>query len=995
MKQQILIVEDNELNREMLRELLADDYNILEAENGQVALDILEQDSECIDLILLDVMMPVMDGYAFLDKIKKDPALSMIPVIVMTQGDSEADEISALEHGANDFVPKPYRPKVMKHRVASLIKLHESAAMVKQFKTDRLTGLYTKEFFYRKVRACLDENPEKEYTILCCNIENFKLYNDTYGREAGDRLLVEAAEILRERVSRDAICCRYSADRFLSLTEKKSENAGRECFEKARRSNRSELQENIPVKLGIYEITDRSIAVEQMCDRALWVVDTIKGKYDQYVAVYDDALRSRLLREQAITDVMERALSEKQFIVYFQPKYSLRDDCMVGAEALVRWLHPKWGFMSPGEFIPMFERNGFIRRLDEYVWESVCEKLQEWKRKGYPLVPVSVNVSRADAYDAHLVEIFCGLIKKYGLAPDCLHLEITESAYTENPEQIIRTVEELRGRGFVIEMDDFGSGYSSLNMFSQMSMDTLKLDMGFIQSELSKSIERSILSDVINMAHRMHLNVVAEGVETGDQRHRLKILGCDYVQGYFFAKPMPDTEFEELLKRNQYTLSSRDMDACICENSVQMKDMCGAPEIILVVEDDEVSREMLAEILAEQYLVLTAKDGREGLDILRKSGCNISAVMLDIQMPVMNGYEFLEHVANDPMLCKIPVIVTTGQGSAKEEERCLALGATDFIGKPYNAKTILKRIENIVQLRACDNIISELKMDMLTGFKNRKAYYEDIAMIEQDPERSLQPVGVIFADINGLKMTNDQEGHEAGDRLVAEIARTIRGVFVDANIYRIGGDEFVILSFAENECDFNRQLKELEHCWKDGCSAALGSVWLEQAKDLEQHVAFADQVMYRNKSKYYEKRNHDCRRVRNFVTEGLLRKVDEVSEYLPGGFFIYHADAKEELISFNMELMRLYGCDTEAEFRELTGNSFRGMVHPDDLELVESNISSQIEKENDIDYVEYRIICKDGTVKLVRDYGRFVHTELYGDVYYVFVNDITRGEKRR
>ena len=196
----------------------------------------------------------------------------------------------------------------------------------------------------------------------------------------------------------------------------------------------------------------------------------------------------------------------------------------------------------------MFERNGFIRHLDEYVWKRVCEKLRNWKEKGYPLVPVSVNVSRADIYQAYLVETFCELIQKYQIDPSFLHLEITESAYTESPDQIIRTVAELRKQGFIIEMDDFGSGYSSLNMLSQMSLDILKLDMKFIRNEMEKPMEQSLLQDVINMAHRMHLNVVAEGVETEDQKNRLQTVGCDYAQGYFFAKPMQEGEFEELLQ---------------------------------------------------------------------------------------------------------------------------------------------------------------------------------------------------------------------------------------------------------------------------------------------------------------------------------------------------------------------------------------------------------------------------------------------------------------
>ena len=546
-QRQILIVEDNELNRAMLSEILSDSYKILEAENGQEALDILEQNKDDIQLILLDVMMPVMDGYTFLDKVKKDAELSSIPVIATTQGDSEADEVTALAHGATDFVPKPYRPQVILHRVASLIKLRETAAMVNQFRYDRLTGLYTKEFFYQKVRECLKANPEKEYTILCSNFENFKWYNDTFGREAGDRLRVEGARIFQKRVGKDAICCRYRADRFLCLQEKEREKIGREYFIKGRQSKRSELMENISVKLGIYEIDDRTISVEQMCDRAHWVVDRVKGIYNQYIAVYDDSFREVLLREKAITDAMETALEEGQFIVYFQPKYSLHDNRMVGAEALVRWIHPEWGLMSPGEFIPLFEKNGFIPNLDRFVWEKVCAQLREWREKGYPLLPVSVNVSRADIFQSHLADIFSGLIKKYDIDPQYLHLEITESAYTEHSEQIIDTIEELRRLGFPIEMDDFGSGYSSLNMLSRMSLDVLKLDMQFIHNEMTKPIEKSILNDIISMAHRMNLMVVAEGIETRSQMKRLQALGCDYAQGYYFAKPMPVAEFEELL----------------------------------------------------------------------------------------------------------------------------------------------------------------------------------------------------------------------------------------------------------------------------------------------------------------------------------------------------------------------------------------------------------------------------------------------------------------
>ena len=548
MQKKILIVEDNELNRAILSEILSGDYQVLEAGNGQEALDILRSAKDTIALILLDMMMPVMDGYTFLDRIKDDAALSSIPVIVMTQSDSEADEVAALAHGATDFVPKPYRPQVILHRVASLIKLRETAAVVNQLKYDRLTGLYSKEFFYQKVRERLQEDPEQDYCIVCSNIENFKLVNDVFGVQAGDSLLKEVAGIAQKMVGSSGFCSRLNADRFLCLQSWKQEQQDRLNFGQIGDMELSSLLKKVVMRWGIYEITDRSIPVEQMCDRAMLAANSIKGQYNQFFAVYDDSLRNRLLREQAITEAMVTALAEEQFVVYIQPKYALETNRLAGGEALVRWIHPQWGFMSPGEFIPLFEKNGFIPRLDQYVWEKVCAQLRAWQQKGLPIVPVSVNVSRADVYQAHLADVLHKLVQKYGIDPKYLHLEITESAYSEHPEQIISAVEELRALGFVLEMDDFGSGYSSLNMLSQMKLDVLKLDMKFIQSEVAKSAEQSILNDIINMAHRLKLSVVAEGVETQEQSDRLRAVGCDYVQGYFFAKPMPAAEFEKLLE---------------------------------------------------------------------------------------------------------------------------------------------------------------------------------------------------------------------------------------------------------------------------------------------------------------------------------------------------------------------------------------------------------------------------------------------------------------
>ena len=312
---------------------------------------------------------------------------------------------------------------------------------------------------------------------------------------------------------------------------------------------------NVIMKWGIYSIEDRTISVEQMCDRALLAARSIKGQYGKYFAAYDDQLRNQLLREQAITDGMETALAKRQFVIYLQPKYRIADNRLAGAEALVRWNHPEWGLQPPSEFIPLFEKNGFITRLDQYIWDGVCSILREWDDKGYPPISISVNVSRADIYNADLVDILIHTLKKYNVSPERLHLEITESAYTENPKQIIDTVSRLRKVGFIVEMDDFGSGYSSLNMLNEMPIDILKLDMKFMQSETAKPVNQGVLRFIMDLARWMKLSVVAEGVETKEQLERLREIGCDYVQGYFFARPMPSLDFEKLMNEQRLSVT--------------------------------------------------------------------------------------------------------------------------------------------------------------------------------------------------------------------------------------------------------------------------------------------------------------------------------------------------------------------------------------------------------------------------------------------------------
>ena len=784
MRKQVLIVEDNALNREILCEILSTQYRVLQAENGQEALDLLQAHGDDVALILLDVMMPVMDGYAFLDRIRTDHVLSRIPVIVTTQSDSEEDEIIALSHGATDYVPKPYRPRAILHRAASLIKLRETSAMVDQFMRDSLTGLYSREYFFTKVRDTLAEHPDTQYTLVCSNIENFKLFNDIYGTAEGDRLLREGADITRKMLGNAGFAGRFAADRFLCLVRREVEILDREHFGHFS-FEISPLMRSVVMRWGIYEITDRSVPIEQMCDRAMLAANSIKGQYNRHFATYDDELRSKLLREQAITHSMESALAEGQFAVYLQPKYSLTGECLAGAEALVRWVHPTLGFLSPGEFIPLFEKNGFISRLDQYVWEQVCALLRSWQDRGLPPLPVSVNISRADVLRMDLTATLRELITTYGIDPACLHLEITESSYAESSGPIISAVDELRALGFVVEMDDFGSGYSSLNTLSRMRLDVLKLDMRFIQSEIAKPAGQSLLGDIVTMAHRLSLSVVAEGIETREQVLRLQAIGCDYAQGYYFSRPLPVDEFERL--RSEQRIA----DA----QSIAASRRGADPSSLLVVDADPDYRCRVHNLFAEQYHILEAATAGEALAHISAEGSEgICVVIVSTALPDRGAMRIMDTLRRNPHYWEISVLATMDGSDAPKEELTMAMAADDFLCKCHPLPDLRRRVTRLMDaagFRARESaLIDEASRDPLTGLLNRRGLQKAILSLHRDD----LPVTLCLFDLDNLKAVNDSCGHGAGDRMILAFASLLRANTRSGDILcRYGGDEFIVV----------------------------------------------------------------------------------------------------------------------------------------------------------------------------------------------------------
>ena len=696
MRKKILIVEDNEFNRALLVEILSSQYETLEAENGKVGLEILEREKEAVSLILLDIVMPVMNGYEFLDALKANPAIASIPVIVTTQNEGENDEIAALERGASDFVAKPYKAKVILRRVASIIHLRENATMLNLFQKDRTTGLLSKEYFCQQAEKILRSNPDKTYDIICSDVENFKLINDAFGMQGGNKVLKTMGGICQKSTDTlGGICSRFHADQFVSMIEH-TEGYSDELYEALTAETREKCGiSNIVIKWGIYQTGDRKISVEQMCDWALQGARSIKGQYGRYYAFYDDKLRSEMLRDQAILDCMEEALEQGQFQVKLQPKYKAAGGLFTDAEALVRWCHPEWGMQSPAVFIPLFERNGFITKLDQYVWEKVCQLMQQWDKEGLEPVNISINVSRADVYNVNLVDTLLDLVKRYNIAPKRLHLEITESVYTESPEDIIQNVTRLREKGFVVEMDDFGSGYSSLNMLNRMPMDILKLDMQFIRTEMEMPESRRTLRYIIGLAHWLNLSVVAEGVETKEQLEHLRNLGCDYIQGYYLAKPMDPADFEELFRQQIPEQEKKDQTFQLIGEKKEKKG------ILLLVDNREEKRQQLEKLFEDSYELVTAVNETEVLWNIEGFGNRISAFLISMAAVRERDNSVWKSIQREKKVWKTPVLVM-GDENEHTEEEALEMGADDFVFDTRLGRSFRLRVEKMLRRERAD-----------------------------------------------------------------------------------------------------------------------------------------------------------------------------------------------------------------------------------------------------------------------------------------------------
>lgn len=579
-------------------------------------------------------------------------------------------------------------------------------------------------------------------------------------------------------------------------------------------------------------------------------------------------------------DDINQAFDNNEFCFYLQPKCNAETGAIVGAEALVRWNHPEYGLVSPGEFIPLLERESMVTRFDLFIWRSVCEMLSRWDGEGRNLVPVSVNVSMTDIEAIDVARVLGDLLDRFSIDARLLQVEITESAIAHNMDVVEETIRDLHARGIAVLMDDFGSAYSSLNMLKDINVDAIKLDMKFVDLNADNAAKGlKIIESVIDMAYQLRLSIIAEGAQTAEQVSKLRELGCMYIQGYYFYRPLTVGKMEDLLEHRpddqHFWNISKDLmhrDYRMSTNGRSMLESSSLSAHIFEILNKGVAELSRLNLITGEYR--TIKRDLKLPDVYADDFHDYCHALVSKRIihPDDAG-EFLKHTRlsdlRDQLFSKKKSEFTYFRSEVEAKTSVIAFGvlvppdcseanpwAVVLIGFDLSLDLIAKNMKEIY------------RQDSLTGLLNRNAYDSDV---EQLRSADIGAVVCVYADMIGLHEVNNHLGHKQGNRMLCEFADAARAFFGDDRLYRIGGDEFVIISSAHTEAQTRKQLNYMrERLHTQGCEISVGVASSESTSDLPKIIEQAENEMRREKKEYYV-RGGSKRQLR-----GLNKKLEDI-----------------------------------------------------------------------------------------------------------------------
>ncbi len=960
----------------------------------------------------------------------------------------------------------------------------------KTMESDILTGLLYNRSFFSDVEAFIRNTKPDEYMIVSMDIDNFRLFNKLFGRVSGDKLLSYIAKKASELVARvNGLVGYFGSDDFALVLPGDMELVMK--FRAEVISGIERYGSNIAILplFGVYIIDNVDMSVEDMFDCAAIALKQAKNSQTGRVCQYNTSMEEKIDEEFTLLSEIREGIEKGEFTFYVQPQCDISTGKVVGGESLVRWKHSAKGLVPPGVFIPVLEKTGFIAELDKYVWEQVCKWLRNWIDRGYKPVPISINISRIDIFSMDVAEFLKELINKYDISASFIKVEITESAYAESNDKIIKTVKQLRDASFLVMMDDFGSGYSSLNMLNSIAVDVLKLDMRFLDigdGEEEKGF--GILETVINMARQMKVPVVVEGVETQKQENYLLKMGCRYSQGYYYFKPMPIEDFEKLIMDERNV----DYNGMWCKqveqihvrefldvnifNDTMINNILGAAAFYDVYDNQvEITR------VNEQYYRMAGISSKEDNQDFKKISNHVHD---DDRRTLFNLFEAAYEQQATGAEGYIHYIRTDGK-VLWVHMRVFFLREKDGHKTFYSALNDMTYLQDKIK----EDVVLECEVDDLTENKRNllSKYYGNlpcgyaVAKIVVDEFGMPYDYDIVFANREISKISGGDMGRLR--HLALKTFGDKKHIFMD-KLYRAAYNGEVVEHFAYSSLSgkyFHFTFYQFEygyvscllrdathsHIYQNALDCIMYSyreVYFVQLQDRYIRMLYPDENHMLDRGDYEEVVNrhfstgrilsYDEENVRSFLNidnlKRVLRKRDvveykyrrntmgkgeewcltsfNVSEREDGepktaimtvrsieslmreneeskrrqlaqilvsmdeGFFTYNATADETILYANPQVLRIYGCSNVEEFKAHVGGSFKGMVHPDDLNRIESEIAEQVNNsDKKMDYIRYRIIAKDGSVRWIDDCG---HLEDSGvndcdKQFYVFISDIT------
>lgn len=663
-------------------------------------------------------------------------------------------------------------------------------------------------------------------------------------------------------------------------------------------------------------------------------------------------------------DDINQAFDNNEFCFYLQPKCNAETGAIVGAEALVRWNHPEYGLVSPGEFIPLLERESMVTRFDLFIWRSVCEMLSRWDGEGRNLVPVSVNVSMTDIESIDVARVLGDLLDRFSIDARLLQVEITESAIAHNMDVVEETIRDLHARGIAVLMDDFGSAYSSLNMLKDINVDAIKLDMKFVDLNADNAAKGlKIIESVIDMAYQLRLSIIAEGAQTAEQVSKLRELGCMYIQGYYFYRPLTVEKMEDLLEHRpddqHFWNISKDLmhrDYRMSTNGRSMLESSSLSAHIFEILNKGVAELSRLNLITGEYR--TIKRDPKLPDVYADDFHDYCHALVSKRIihPDDAG-EFLKHTRlsdlRDQLFSKKKSEFTYFRSEVEAKTSVIAFGmlvppdcseanpwAVVLIGFDLSLDLIAKNMKEIY------------RQDSLTGLLNRNAYDSDV---EQLRSADIGAVVCVYADMIGLHEVNNHLGHKQGNRMLCEFADAARAFFGDDRLYRIGGDEFVIISSAHTEAQTRKQLNYMrERLHTQDCEISVGVASSESTSDLPKIIEQAENEMRREKKEYYV-RGGSKRQLR-----GLNKKLEDI--------LVRNQDMESLLRHLNgrYSIACMVNLRTDSQRAIMVPDYFQKM-----LDAHDGSFKSALH-----DYCERLVapFCKD-SFSLLMDYG-FIHARV-------------------